>query len=247
MLVYPIGTTAACTYAASYLHKRCVPIVDHPTPEVTHLLLDVPSFSDDGALRGGGEIGHILRMLPRETIVAGGNLEHNDLKHHRTVDFLQDETYLAENAAITAECALQVAAANMDTVFSGAVVLITGWGRIAKCLAFLLKGINVQVIIAARKESDRAMAKSLGFEAVEIAQIPVVSTRCSVLFNTVPEVIYQEAQSVGRKPLLKIELASRPGIVGEHVIPARGLPGTYAPKSSGRLIGDTFLRLCKEG
>lgn len=45
---------------------------------------------------------------------------------------------------------------------------------------------------------------------------------------------------------LKIELASLPGIAGDDVIPARGLPGIYVPESSGKLIADTLLHRLQE-
>ena len=40
-----------------------------------------------------------------------------------------------------------------------------------------------------------------------------------------------------------IELASKPGMGGEHIISARGLPGKMRPAQSGKLIADTFMRL----
>jgi hypothetical protein len=43
---------------------------------------------------------------------------------------------------------------------------------------------------------------------------------------------------------VKIELASSPGLEGDDVIEALGLPGKYAPETSGKLIARTILRLC---
>ena len=40
-----------------------------------------------------------------------------------------------------------------------------------------------------------------------------------------------------------IELASTPGMAGDGIIPARGLPGKMAPAESGKLIAETFIRL----
>ena len=45
ILMYPIGSTDACGFAAAYLKQTGVSLTDHPSPEVTHLLLDIPSFS----------------------------------------------------------------------------------------------------------------------------------------------------------------------------------------------------------
>ena len=40
-----------------------------------------------------------------------------------------------------------------------------------------------------------------------------------------------------------IDLASKPGMGGENVIVARGLPGKMQPEQSGQLIAETFMRL----
>ena len=55
-----------------------------------------------------------------------------------------------------------------------------------------------------------------------------------------------EAVSAQCRNCLKIELASLPGIAGDDVIPARGLPGIYVPESSGKLIADTLLHRLQE-
>lgn len=246
MLVYPVGSTKACRFASIFLQKANVELVDHPTPEITHLLLDVPSFGPDGTLRGGGDLRRILDMLPGNITVIGGGLLNPMLKDYRILDLLLDHQYLANNAAITAECALQVAAPLLETTLAETPVLILGWGRIGKCLGQLLKAVGAHVTIAARKETDRAMIQALGYDAAAIQDIPTRLAKCRLLFNTVPEtILHKDILPPGRKCVL-IDLASKPGIEGESVTWARGLPGIHAPESSGKLIAQTILRLCKE-
>lgn len=242
MLVYPIGTTEACTYAARSLQKAGVPLVDHPTPEVTHLLLDVPSFGPDGALRDGGDIRYHLERLPQTTTVAGGNLNHPALAEHQKIDLLADPEYLAMNAAITADCALRVAAREMKTVFRKCPVLILGWGRIGKCLGQLLRALDCNVTIAARKDADIAMIQGLGYHGQNIYDIRSALSNYQVIFNTVPEGILEE-KDLQNLSCIQIDLASQPGIYGTGAIWARGLPGIYAPQSSGELIAQRFLKL----
>ena len=110
VLIYHKGVTAACAQAAAFLSDRGIGLVDHPTPEVTHLLLDVPSFGPDGALRGGGRLSEVLERLPPDVTIIGGKLNHPDFHKNPTIDLLTDEEYLAKNAAITAHCALEIAA-----------------------------------------------------------------------------------------------------------------------------------------
>lgn len=246
MLVYPIGKTAASRFALEELHSLGVPLVDHPTPEVTHLLLDVPSFGPDGALRGGGDLGRTLQMLPHYVTVVGGNLQHSLLEEYRCIDLLQDPEYVARNAAITADCALQVAAPLMTTTFAGCPVLIFGWGRIGKCLAQLLKAIGAEVTVAARKKSDRAMLLALGYDIADPGALSSLLPRFRLIFNTAPQLILNEAALSLCKNCVKIDLASKPGLEGDDVVWARGLPGIHAPETSGKLIAETFVRLNKE-
>ena len=246
VLIYPRGTTDACAYAAEFLKQAGFFLTDHPSQEVTHLLLDVPSFAPDGSLRGGGAPDRILEMLPPAAVVIGGNLKHPALAEHRVLDLLQDPDYLAYNAAITAECALQIAASVLPAVFSDSPALIIGWGRIGKCLSKLLTGLGCPVTIAARNSNDRAVIRGLGWQAADIDQIPGLLSEMRLIFNTVPVPILSPGVLDGWGNCVKIDLASRPGLDGKDVIYARGLPGRYAPESSGRLIARTIACYLRE-
>lgn len=246
ILLYPVGSSESCHYASVLLQQAGFSLTDHPAPEITHLLLDIPSFDTAGLLRDGSDLKALLRMLPKTVTVIGGNLDPCFLEDHRKRDLLKDPYYLAKNAAITAECALQVAASHLDLTFADSSALILGWGRIGKCLAKLLRALGSTVTVAARKESDRAMLEALGYRAVDYAQIPQTLRHCSILFNTVPDLPLHSCILDAWKDGIAIDLASYPGMQGKTVIPARGLPGKYAPKSSGKLIAETILRLYKE-
>lgn len=236
ILVFPAGTGEAVSFAERYLKQYGIALVDHPTPEVSHLLLDVPSQEIPTSL---------LERLPEKLTVVGGNLNQPELMGYRKLDLLRSEAYLARNAAFTADCALRVAAQHRKAVFSGTVVLIIGWGRIGKCLANLLRSIGCEVTVAARKAADRAMLEALEFTSADPTALEPLS-RFGIIFNTAPEPVLSEAQLSRCPDTLKIDLASRRGLGGNDVIWARGLPGRYAPESSGKLIADTFLKLCRE-
>lgn len=222
ILVYPAVSGKAGQYAARYLETQGIHTISHPTPEITHLLLDIPTREIPSGL---------LERLPEDVCIVGGNL---DLPNNRTIDLLKNEWYLAKNAAITAECALQVAMEQMETVLAETQVLVIGWGRIGLCLSQLLKNIGAKVTVAARKKADRAMAEALGFQSILPGFVP---EKCRLVLNTVPAPVMERVSGC-----LNIDLASRRGILGDDVIWARGLPGKYAPEASGRLIGKAFLR-----
>lgn len=241
------GNTAALRFARQQLYDRGMTVTDLPAPDVTHLLLPVPSFEADGRIKGGGILEHILADLPENITVIGGNLQHPALTGYNTIDLLQDAQYLAKNAAITADCAIRIAGAQLPRVFSGCPVLIVGWGRIGKCLAAQLQAMGARVTVAARKEADRGILRALGFCTEDPARLGHNLMRYRVIFNTVPFPVLSREQICHCQPeCILIDLASKKGIDGSNVIWARGLPGKVAPESSGQLIAKTVIRLLAE-
>ena len=234
------GNTPALTYAKNALRRMGCKFSSTANASVTHLLLPVPSFAPDGTVNGGGDLKDILETLPRSITVLGGNLDREELSGYQKIDLLKDLVYLAENAAITAYCAIAAALDHLPVILRNCPVLIIGWGRIGKCLASLLKSMGAEVSVFARKESDRAMLSALGYRLEDLSQTP---TGYRVIFNTAPAMMLPEENT--DKDCLKIDLASLSGIAGKDVIWARGLPNKKAPESSGELIARTAIRLVR--
>lgn len=233
---YTAGHTAALSYAVNFLKNAGYTIQSHPEG-ATHLLLPVPGFEPDGRIKGGGDLKTILSKLPKDITVLGGDLSRPELSDYRTVDLLNDPLYLAENAAITAHCAVKLAMENLPITLQSCPVLVIGWGRIGKCLASLIRQMGAKVTVAARKETDRAMLAALGFGF--IATDDIDTTLYRVIFNTVPVMLSHNSPG----DALKIDLASSLGLGGSDVIWARGLPNKDAPESSGALIARTAMRI----
>ena len=146
----------------------------------------------------------------------------------------------AKNAGITAHCTLELVLAKLPIILDKCPVLIIGWGRIGKCLAQLLQRLGTPVTVAARKEKDRAALVSLGYEAVgtDAPHFPY-----KLIFNTVPDVTFPQTTN---NDCIRIELASHPGLVGENVVQAKGLPGRLAPESAGRLMAEFILKQIRD-
>lgn len=237
------GNNAALDYAAAYLHGAGATVVLTPGPDVTHLVLPVPSFDADGRIRGGGSIFGILGELREDVTVIGGNLDDGLLAQYRRMDLLHDPEYVAANAAITAHCCVKLLYQRLAAIPAEAEMLIIGWGRIGKCLARLLRGLDARVCVAARNPRDRAMVKALGYDAADPGTVDL--KRFRVVINTAPAPVLDEVRANGFRGL-KVDLASVVGIPGADVIRARSLPGQEAPESAGRLIGSTILRLVEK-
>ena len=220
MNLYIVPGNAATEQAGRFLKKAGVVVTGHVCPRSTHWLLPVPSKN-------------AVDTPPGVTVI-GGNLAVPG------IDLLKDPFYLADNAAITARCALKLIGKKLN----GLPVLVLGWGRIGKCLGKFLAEAGAEVTIAARKEADVAMVQALGHGGIFLHEAPPLLAQFDTVINTIPAMVL--SASGCRKDCVLLELASQPGMAGGNIIDGRGLPGKYAPEESGRLIARTILRLCEE-
>ena len=239
-IIYTAGFTQAMSYCIQMLKQEGFTIVSEPNQQVTHLLLPVPSFTVDGMIMGGGNLATLLTLLPKNIVVIGGNLDRPELDYYTTIDLLQDESYLAENAQITAHCAIKLILNQLPVTLDRCPVLVLGWGRIGKCLARLLRQMGAEVTVCARKENDRSILNALGYGVADYKQVDLHPYR--VIINTVPTMLFPTCPSGA----LKIDLASRLGLGSDDVIWARGLPGKDAPGSSGALIARTLIPMLRK-
>lgn len=238
MTIFCIGNTEAVRYAQRYLSQLGYNISQIDPSSTTHLLLDVPSFGAKGHLRCGVPTRDVLHTLPKDVILCGGNLDQPEIAGYRKIDLLKDEVYLAHNAYLTAEAALDIALSYLAVTMRDCPILICGWGRIGKCLSLLLKQMGAAVTVAARKETDRAALRSLGFHTSAIDRITNLE-QYRLIFNSVPAPVLSEAQlRMCREDCVKIDLASTPGMEGNDIVHANGLPGIHLPESSGKLIAE---------
>ena len=229
--------TGSTGFAAQGLNQLGFSIASEPDRSVTHLLLPVPSFDDIGRIRNGPDLRILLDQLSPSVHIIGGKLGSCIPEGYRSTDLLEIPAFVAENAYITAHCTLRLILDQLPAALRDCPILIIGWGRIGKCLAALLKGLEAQVTVAARKTTDQAMLQALGYRSVSVSQID--PSIYKVVINTVPAMVLPESP----EGLLKIDLASTAGMAGSDVIVARGLPGKYAPQTTGELIARTIAAL----
>ena len=235
------GSQSALIWAANELRRMGQTVTEVPDHTATHLLLGVPCKQTDE------ELSELISKLPENVTILGGRLRSPAFEGRKCVDLLQDEAYLWKNAAITAQIALTLGARLLSVTWENTPVLILGWGRIGQCLAKYLTALGVTVSVAARKAVHRAQIAALGYTPLDIHDLNDQLNRFRLIYNTVPvSILSAEQIRLCRPDCVKLELSSFDGMDARDVLTARGLPGTYAPETSGKLIAATVLRLCAQ-
>ena len=207
------------------------------------------------------EIKSILQLLDTSNIIFGGQffdsakkyLKENDIKY---IDYFDIESFQIQNALLSAEGAIFYSKEKLERTISGLRVAILGFGRIAKILSYLLRSQGATITVYARKESDFTWCKLIGLNAVKIrilgnrSSIDFQNNNYDLIFNTIPYQILDErfAKNYDGATLL-IDLASYPFGIDDSIAKKYnlnyyrelGIPGRYAPKSAGNIIGETIL------
>lgn len=151
-----------------------------------------------------------------KTLIAGSISENAKEKleasYGKVIDIMNEEELVILNTIATAEGAVDVAIQNTDITIHGSQVLILGFGRVAKEVANKFHGLSANVTCAARKKSDLAWAKALGYGAVNIYDIREDLKQYDIIINTIPQMIIdKEEMQYMNKNVLLIDLASSPG------------------------------------
>lgn len=167
--------------------------------------------------------------------------------------YARREEYQIAIARLTAEGA--IALLRPETGFSGAHILLLGYGRIARLLARELQKAGALVTAAARSGEQRAWAEAEGIEALPLDALSGALDRFDVIIGTIPApVLTEPLLALVRKDALLLELASAPGGIdaaaaherGLRYIRAPGLPAKYAPERAAVILRDAVYAAAAE-
>lgn len=206
---------------------------------------DVVLFSPKNEL-SDWELDTVISGVKTDALVFTGNKERiKSLCHARIFDYSESESFLLDNAYVTAQCAIKLTFENTDFSLNGKKALVLGYGRIGKHLSSMLKSLCADVFIYARREESRLEALLNGFKICELKSLDIFD----LIYNTVPYKIIKKELSDGiAKDSLVMELASSPGgFYDENVATkALGLPGKLMPRSAGKAIYDYVIATLSE-
>ncbi len=166
-------------------------------------------------------------------------------------DLMKDESVAIGNAIATAEGAVVEAMMLGEETLHGKECLVIGYGKCGSVLADKLKGLQVKVTVMARSSVSRTKARAMGYDVREMFERGDEQTeRYTYIFNTVPApVLTEQVLSRFDRHVVIIDIASKPGgtdfdycrYAGIKAKLSLGLPGKYAPKTSGEILAEAIM------
>ena len=195
-------------------------------------------------------IDRLFSFLGSKNLVFGGIIKGELLSRLREngIPFYDyyDQAFIEKNAVLTAFGALKIILEHIDFALPMGRYAITGFGRVARETANLLKALSCDLTVFARNSSQREDAIIKGCKAEPLTALSSLLGNYDILINTIPDhIIHEETIANMKKTSKIIELASAPfGLdfdlarkYGIDVVKAMGLPGKYTPKTAGEIIG----------
>ena len=182
--------------------------------------------------------------------------------NNKFYDYNDDEYFQIQNALLSAEGAIYYAQEKLTHALHGLNIAILGFGRIGKIIAYLLHCQGAKISVYARKTVDCTWSEVIGFKALQIkksgmgGRIEIEDGGYDLIFNTIPYQTLDEtfARQVYKSTII-IDLASYPHGIDEKIAKKYnlnyyrelGIPGRYAPKSAGKILGKTIINILSQG
>lgn len=201
----------------------------------------------------------VVGLLNETNVVFGGMIsqELKEMLSKQNIPFYDyyDSEFVSVNAYLTAFGALKIILEHIDFALPEGNFAITGFGRVGREMAQVLKSLSCNVTVFARSESALSEAKLHGCKAEKLNSLAKEVNTFDIIINTIPKIVIDEKVLKNIKPSCKIiELASAPfGADGEEaakysvdVIKAPGLPGKYTAKTAGELIGEKIVKILQK-
>lgn len=201
-----------------------------------------------------------LKKMQKDKIFIAGVIKEEikemlENYYKEVIDVMQREDFVVLNALATAEGTIQVAMENTEDTIHGSNILVLGFGRVAKMVAYKFLSLGAGVACAARKVEDFAWIETYGYKAIDINNMHEKLEDFDIIVNTVPvQILNKKELEFVRKNTLIIDLASNPGGVDRDEVKiqnlkfvwALALPGKVAPNTSAKFIKNTIYNVINE-
>lgn len=199
-------------------------------------------------------IDEVNSCINKKAIILAGRIKNSHFIN-KTIDYASGDEFAYLNAIPTAEGCINTIIDNSEKCIDSMKILITGYGRVAKILAYKLKALNAEVTICARNKTQLAQALGYGFNVCPINKLNDSAILFDTYINTVDANIFnKDFIDLITDGKLIIDLASFPGGTDFSyaakkkikAIHALSLPAKTAPETAGEIIFKVVNDMIKE-
>lgn len=252
MNVRTYGTDERLGFCRDYLLKKNVCSVS----EI--ILLPIPTTRDGVTISGIDKMPSEISGEPNSvTAVVGYGIPQSFRESFAnsgliTVDVSLDEAFTEENATLTANGTVGKILTLENAAPTDLSIGIIGYGRIGKRLLRLLLFLGARVSLFTSKESIMNELCALGISAMPYdvlgkKEVCRELLELDIIINTAPDSIMSDEVIEGLNTTKIIELASGDNFpIGRNVIRLSGIPAKMYPRSAGRVLADSVLRMLGE-
>ena len=197
----------------------------------------------------------IIDKMKSKKIIAGSIkndiikiAEHNSVT---IIDIMKNESLAILNTIATAEGTIELIINSTDKILQEQKVLVLGFGRVGKTLAYKLRLLDSNITVASINNEELAWMRVYGYIPKDLYKLNEEYNNFDVVINTIPSLILdKEKIDFLKKDVLVIDLASEPGGVDKEYmkeenikyIHALALPGKVAPYTSAKFIKEAIYQ-----
>ena len=166
-------------------------------------------------------------------------------------DFMKEEPLSLFQTIATAEGAIAETFLHSNRQLHHSKVLVLGYGRCAKTLAEKLTGLNADVTVCSKDDTELALAEALGKKILPLSALSNNLSSFDFIYNTIPACILDRSMLPMVNPnVCIIDIASkRVGVDYEacekhdlNAVYCPHLPGKYASGSCSKRLTDYVLK-----
>lgn len=252
MNIRTYGTDERLAFCLGYLSEKNIRSVR----EI--ILLPIPTTRDGITVLGTGKAPSELLSGERRGAVAVGYAVPKSFREEfsalgvSVLDVSFDEIFTAENARLTAIGALGRTLSSENAAPSELSIGIIGYGRIGKGLLNFFTLLGASPVVFTTRDSLREELGMIGVSTLPAGALSDVShlekiRELDIIFNTAPAPLMSEEIIAGLSKTKIVELASGNNFPKDAaVLRYASLPALMYPKSAGRVLADSVMRMLRE-
>lgn len=191
-------------------------------------------------------IKHLISKLSDKHILIGGPFLHTDrYKEFKWIDITRNCKFKELNAYLTAEGVISKMIEKLTIALCDSNVIVLGYGYCGKKISEYTSMLGAETTVFTIKDNEVKECENKGYKVV-VNPGNIILKDYDYIINTIPAKLIELEEDLNNDYIfLDITNIYESGNK-DWFIKMRGIPGTYSPKTSGKIIGSVIKEIIKE-